>query len=307
MATEITRPGKYSLIVDSPVMAAAGTVGFGDRYQKVIEFDKVGAIITNPVSLEPRLPANGPRVVPLDAGVLLHTGLPNPGLTTVIKDYRHYWAQLPLPVIMHLLANTPESVGKAAQRLESEENIGGIELGLPDDIHEEDAIAFVRAVADHCQKPLLVRLPMFDAYAIADAVVEAGADALVVAAAPRGTARDPQTGKLISGRVYGPMVKALSLRTVGMLARHVRDVPIIGSGGIHSPHDARDFIEAGAIAVQVDSATWIEPKMLELIARDLGGWITTFRTGSMPDEWHPGMGDTEWRQINPPSSAEDQG
>jgi len=305
MATEITRPGKYSLIVDSPVLAAAGTVGFGDTYQKMIAYDKVGAIITNPVSLEPRLPANGPRVVPLDAGVLLHTGLPNPGLTAVIKTYRNLWSRLPLPVVVHLLANTPESVTKAAQRLETESNVGGVELGLPDDIHEEDAVAFVRAVADHCQKPLMVRLPMFDAYAIADAVVEAGADALVVAGAPRGTARDPLTGKLVSGRIYGPMVKSLSLRMVGVLARHITAVPIIGAGGIHSTQDARDFIEAGAVAVQVDSATWVEPRLLERIARDLGGWITTFRSGSLPDEWHPGMGDTEWQQRNPPS-AEDQ-
>ncbi|MBN1566154.1 MAG: hypothetical protein JXA10_20115, partial [Anaerolineae bacterium] len=108
---------------------------------------------------------------------------------------------------------------------------------------------------------------------------------------PRGTTRDPQTGQLVGGRIYGPWLKVQTLRAVGQVARAV-DIPVIGSGGIHSADDARDFIEAGAVAVQVDSMTWAEPRALEIIARNLGGLELTRATGALADEWEPGMGET---------------
>ena len=99
MAIEIARPGKQSLIVATPVMPAAGTVGFGDRYKSLLDYEKLGAVVTNPVTVAPWHPASGTRIVPLDAGVLVHTGLPNPGLSKVISQNRRVWAALPIPVI----------------------------------------------------------------------------------------------------------------------------------------------------------------------------------------------------------------
>jgi len=153
----------------------------------------------------------------------------------------------------------------------------------------------------------MVRLPLLDAYEIADAVTDAGADALVISAPPRGTARDPKSGQLITGRVYGPMVKPIALHAVERIAQRIDEIPIIGAGGIHSPQDARDFIEVGATAVQVDSATWINPTVLEQIARDLGGNIVTRESGALPDEWHPGMGDTEQEQRRRAKKNDDGG
>jgi dihydroorotate dehydrogenase (NAD+) catalytic subunit len=292
MAVEITRPGKNSLVIECPVMPAAGTVGFGDVYRDLIQFEKLGALVTNPVTYAPWSPATGTRIVPLDAGMLLHTGLPNPGLNKVVTKYRGLWSNMPLPIILHLVASTPEHIRKAANRLESETAVDAIELGLNDDMSWKEAEALVKAAAENIEKPVLARLPLQDAYEIAQAAADAGAGALVVAAPPRGTARDPQTGRLVSGRVYGPLVKPMVLRVVGQLVTRI-DIPIIGAGGIHSQQDARDFIEAGARAVQVDTLTWIQPKMLEYIARDLGGLVLTRATGALADEWHPGMGDTE--------------
>jgi dihydroorotate dehydrogenase len=154
----------------------------------------------------------------------------------------------------------------------------------------------------------MARLPIRDVFELAEVAVEEGASSLVISSPPRGTARDPITGRLVSGRLYGPMVKPLVLRTVGLLSRQIKDVPIIGAGGIHSPQDARDFIDAGARAVQVDTVTWIQPQLLETIARDLGKGIVTRRAGALPDEWHPAMGDTERDQLeqgsgNSPSAS----
>ena len=293
MAIEITRPGKNSIIVSTPVMPAAGTVGFGDSYRRLIDYEKLGAIITNPVTIDRWNPATGTRIVPLDAGILVHTGLPNPGLARVIKQNTNVWRKLPVPVIVHLVATSDRQIKQAGDMLDPLDEVAGVELGLPDDISEDSAFDLVRA-ASTIEKPLLVRLPFFECYQLAQAVVEAGADTIVVSAAPRGTARDEHSGRLVSGRIYGPLLKPVILRMVGRLRRQVPDeIPIIGAGGIHSPQDARDYIDAGAIAVQVDTATWAQPKMLERISRDLGGWIATRRKDALMDEWHPDMSNTD--------------
>lgn len=310
MAIEITKPGKNSLTVETPVMPAAGTFGFGDVYRQLINIEKLGAFVTNPVTYQPWRPATGTRAIPLDAGVLVHTGLPNRGLSKTLEQYRTEWDGLPLPVILHLVANNVEHIRICATAIDAEDCIDAIELGLNDEVSYDDAQQYVRAAVQNTDKPVLVRLPLQDVAMLAEAAVDSGAGALVVSAPPRGTARDPLSGKLVSGRLYGPLVKPLVLRAVGQLARDVK-IPVIGAGGIHTPQDARDYLDAGAVAVQVDSVTWIQPQMLETIARDLGGWLVTRPADAFPDEWHPGMGDTERdqkkRAKEAGSSAPDRG
>ncbi len=291
MSVEITRPGKNSLILETPVMPAAGTFGFGEVYRGMIDLEKLGAIVTNPVTYKPWQSATGTRVIPLDAGVLVHTGLPNLGISKTLAKYRTALDKLPLPVLMHVVATTPGDVASCAARIDAEHAVDAIELGLSDNISPQESVELVRAAVRRTEKPVLVRLPLQEAYTLAQPVADAGASALVIAAPPRGTARDPYSGRLISGRIYGPLIKPLALRVVGQLADEV-DVPIIGAGGIHSAEDARDYLDAGAVAVQVDSVLWLEPKLLEIIARDLGGLVITRAAGAFPDEWFPGMGET---------------
>src|SRR5262245_59541400 len=114
MAIEITRPGKNSLILETPVMPASGIFGFGDVYRGMIKLEKLGALVTNPVTYQPWQPASGTRVIPLDAGVLVHSGLPNLGISKTLAKYRTFWDKLPLPVIMHVVATNAEQVGKCA-------------------------------------------------------------------------------------------------------------------------------------------------------------------------------------------------
>jgi len=294
---QITRTGKHSLFINSPVMNAAGTLGFANRYRHLINTEKLGAMVTNPITLEPWRPASGTRVIPLDAGILVHTGLPNPGLARTIKEYSPLWRDSPVPVILHLVATAPQHIRESVEILDKVDSVAAVELGLDDDIAWDEAQLLVEAATQYAEKPVLVRLPAYDAFEIASTCVQAGADALVIAAAPRGTARDPRSGKLVSGRVYGPLVKPMMLRLVGVLARRIVDVPLIGAGGIHSIQDARDYLEAGAAAVQLDSVTWIQPRLLERIARDLSGQLVTRATGAYSDEWHPDMGDTEFEEL----------
>jgi dihydroorotate dehydrogenase (NAD+) catalytic subunit len=305
MAFEITRSSKNSLILETPVMPAAGTFGFGESYRDLVRVEKLGALVTNPVTYEGWSPATGTRVVALDGGALVHTGLPNPGLHKVLKKYENLWSVMPLPIILHLVGTTAEQVKKSVRRIDEEDTVDAIELGLNDDISRFEAEKLIRAATENSEKPVLVRLPFQDAVYLAETASEEGAGAIVVAAPPRGTARDPKTGRLVSGRVYGPLVKPQALRMVGQLARRLPSLPVIGAGGIHSPQDARDFIEAGARAVQVDSLTWVNPEMLEIIARDLGSMTVTRPAGAFPDEWYMGMGDTEFESRAGASTTDD--
>lgn len=293
MAIQITRPGKNALILEVPVMAAAGILGFGDTYRDLLQFEKLGAFVTNPVTYTPWRPATGNRVVALPAGTLVHTGIPNPGISKVLGKYRSMWETMAMPVIMHIAATTLEHARKCASRIDAESAVDGIELGLNDDVSWDETEQLVSATVKNTEKPVLVRLPMNDTLNLARAAVDGGASGLVACGAPRGAARDPQSGLMITGRIYGPLIKTLVLRLVQQLVEEMPTIPVIGAGGIHSQQDARDYIEVGAKAVQVDTATWVQPKLLEYIARDLGGLVLTRTSGALADEWHPGFGETE--------------
>ncbi len=295
---DVTRPGKHVLTLRSPVMLAAGVAGFGNHYHDLLKLNKFGALVTNPVTLHEWSPTRGTRVVPLESGVLVHTGFPNGGAAAIIKEFRTIWQNAPLPIVLHVIATKPDHMRALGEMIDAEDGLSAVELGLRDDISAETASDFVSALERSIDKPVLVRLPLFDAYEIAQACADSGAGALVVAGPPRGTARDPHSGRLVSGRVYSPLIHPMALRMVGVLRRRVDlEVPIIGAGGIHTVQQARDFIDAGAVAVQIDSLTWIQPSMAERIARDLSGNLTTRMIDALPDEWHPDMGDTEFRTL----------
>jgi dihydroorotate dehydrogenase (NAD+) catalytic subunit len=296
MSILLTRPGKTELAVDNPVIAAAGTMGNINAYKGMVNLKKLGAIITNPVSYYPRKPAVGVRVVPLSSGVLVNTGLPNAGTSAEVKRLRRTYDSLGIPLIMHLIATTPEEVGKAMRIIDTANMIVGVELGLPDDISWQDAAALTEAAIRQAEKPVIVRLPLYDAYEIAQAVADVGAGALVVAAPPRGIARDPISGSMVTGQVYSPTTKTMALHLVNRLKNRIKDIPVIGAGGIHTQQDARDYMEAGTVAVQVDSVTWVLPRMIEIIARDLGGMVITREQGALADEWFTGIGQTDVMQ-----------
>lgn len=293
---EITASRKNSIAVETPVLFGAGFAGFdGAPYRKLIALDKFGALVTAPVTLAPRYPANGTRVVPMPSGFLLHTGLPNPGIRRVIEEYEESWDRSVLPIILHVVANNAEEVEQMARAADRCPHLAGIELGLDDQIIMRELRDFLHAARRNTDLPVLVRLPLYNALILGEVAQQSGADALVVASPPRGTERDKKSGRLIGGRVYGAWLKAQVLRMVGRIKQYA-EVPVIACGGIHSPDDARDFITAGATAVQLDTIVWKNPKMAETIARNLGGAELTRTAGALADEWQPGMGQTQAMQ-----------
>jgi len=283
--------GKQPLTLDNPVMCSAGTVGFGPEYGKLIDLSRLGGIVTNPITFRPRKAAGGTRVIPLDSGVLVHSGLPNPGIMRAVRDYAPAWKLSPCPIIIHLAATAPDELARCVGALEGREGIAAIELGMSDDATHRDIKLMFNAVQQHTELPILVRVCLYNAAQLAQAAQDAGAGAVVVAAPPRGTARDPLTGAMVGGRLYGPWLKPLAIRAVGQ-AVHSVQIPVIGCGGIHNPDDAREFLSVGAKAIQLDSIVWVRPEMVEIIARNLGGLERTRASGALADEWKPGMGET---------------
>ncbi len=286
--------GKTTLRLSRPLMGAAGAFGFAGEYAKLIDLSLLGALVTNPISLKPRRAANGTRVVPLDSGVLIHTGLPNGGVRKMHQLYAAKWRASPTPILIHLIGSA-DDLAECAAFLDQQPEIVGIELGINDALTAREVRAVVATVRRRTQLPLLAKLPLYQAVNVAAAAADGGADALVVAAPPRGTTRDPLSGQLVGGRLYGAWLKPLCVRLVGQLAPRL-SLPIIGCGGVHHPDDVRDFFEAGAKAVQLDSVVWARPEMVAAIANALNGAELTRMAGALADEWRP-LGETAERRT----------
>jgi dihydroorotate dehydrogenase (NAD+) catalytic subunit len=259
---------KTGLTLLNPVMPTAGCFGFGGEYRDLVDCDALGAVVVGPVTARPRPGASPPRVIHLPGGVLLHTGLANPGINAVVRDHAYVWHQLSVPTIVHVAATHPAEVESCCQRLAGVDNVWGIELGLPADVVGNEAGDLVQAAARAAYQPLLVRLPLNTAHILCTTVVDAGAHALTVAAPPRGTAWDTREERFITGSLYGTLVLPLVLHALRRVAEHV-SVPLIGNGGVHSTDDARALLNAGAVAVQIGGALWGDPACLARIATDL--------------------------------------
>lgn len=274
MAIELAPNHKTGLSLANPVMPAAGCFGFGLEYDRLVEMQALGAIVVGPLTGGPRRGAEPPRAVPIAGGVLLHTGLANPGVAAAAKRYARVWVRSPVPVIVHVAGTSPDETMGCCRRLSGIEAVAGIELGLPDFAAGEDVAAIVQAARGATSQPLIVRLPLArgvaEGLARADALCEVavrlGADALTVAAPPRGTAW--HAGRFITGRLYGTLVLPQALRALRRVAELVA-VPLIGCGGIHCAEDALAFLRAGAVAVQVEAALWHDPACLARMAHDL--------------------------------------
>lgn len=265
---ELAPNHKTGLPLPGPVMPAAGTLGWGDEYRGLVDYSALGALVTNPVSWRPRRATHEPRLGTRGEALLVHTGLPNPGLPGVLRRWREVWARLECPVIVHLIGTTAADVAEAGELLAQTPEVAGVELGLSDEVTLPQALAQLRAVRRAGGQPVLVRLPFGKVETLALPLAEAGADALTLTAPPRGVlvAGSGRAG-LVRGRLYSAALFPLLLHT---LARWVPQlpVPVIAGGGIASAADARACLALGAMALQVDALLWREPALLDQMTVD---------------------------------------
>jgi dihydroorotate dehydrogenase (NAD+) catalytic subunit len=240
---------KNDLTFRSPLMNAAGILGFTPDPKAPLPWDSFGAFVTNPISLRPRRPVTEPAMFEYPGGFLLHTGLPNPGFASVTQKYAPRWRSATLPIIVHLMADRPEETTQMVQRLENIENIAAVELGFAPGL--SDDILFFALEMSLGELPLIMSLSGEQAIRLGARLLELGA-AAVSLAAPRGTLS--LQGKLVSGRLQGPGLFPQTLETVRRLSG--AGIPVIGAGGVYQREQAQALVEAGALGVQVDSVLW---------------------------------------------------
>jgi dihydroorotate dehydrogenase (NAD+) catalytic subunit len=247
MSTNFPAP---SLEFKRPLMNAAGSLGFAPDPRGSVSTEHFGAFVTNPISVRARRAANPPSMLPFPGGVLLHTGFPNPGVSSAIKQYSAGWARASLPIIVHLLSAKAEELHKAILRLEELENVISVELGFEEDSSGQLVADLVEAATG--ELPLIAQLPITRALELAETALGAGASAISLGP-PRG-ALAGKDGKVMSGRLYGPAIFPQALEVVRQLGRE--GVSVIGAGGVESEAQAEAMLEAGATAVQVDVSLW---------------------------------------------------
>jgi dihydroorotate dehydrogenase (NAD+) catalytic subunit len=274
VSVELAPRQKEGLRLENPVMVASGCFGWGTEYAKLIDIQSLGAIISKGTTLRPRRGNPMPRLVETPAGMLNAIGLQNPGVHRVVAEKASQWATWKVPVLVNVAADDLEDFVECARVLDGVPGVAGIELNVScpntraggslfacDPESSAEVTAAVRRVTT---LPLMVKLSpnVTDIAGIAMAVEEAGADCISLINTLLGMKIDvrrrrPYLGNFTGG-LSGPAVRPVAVRMVYQVAQAVR-IPVVGLGGISSTDDALEFIMAGASAVQVGTAIFVDP------------------------------------------------
>lgn len=280
-----TRIGAITLA--NPVMPASGT--FGPELAQVFDLDALGALVTKSVTPEPRAGNPLPRLCETEAGILNSIGIPGKGLDHFVVHAIPEWRRFRPPLVVSLSAGTNAAFADAAARLAETPGITAIEANISCPNLEEDGRAFamfpdsaaaaIAAMRARCALPIWAKLSpnTGDIAAVARAVEEAGADAIVVANTILGLAIDIETARprlgAGMGGFSGPAFKPIALRLTWQCAQAVR-IPVIGVGGIATAEDAVEFMMAGATAVQVGTASFVSPTAMMQVIEGLRDFCT---------------------------------
>lgn len=241
---------KQNLVFDKPFVNAAGMLGFAPDLHSMPFLELLGAFITHPISRKPRQPAGNRCCLPFPGGFLLHTGLPNPGISRAISHYKNSWAGAPLPVIAHLMVESPDTLAEIIRKLEGLENLMAVELGLPPDCEPALLPDILAAAAG--ELPAILCLSPEQLPLLLQPLAELQPAALHLTA-PRGTLPDA-AGNWVTGRLYGPAVFPLMLKVARLLVE--TGLPVIAGEGIYEKRYLNSFSEGELLAFSVGTALW---------------------------------------------------
>ena len=271
----------------NPVMTASGTFGFGLEFNDFLDLNQVGAVVVKGTTLQPRSGNAGVRIAETPSGMLNSIGLENPGCDAFINKILPKLKKYDVPVIVNMSGSTVEEYGVLANKL-TVDGVSGLELniscpnvkdgGIAFGTNKESATAVVREVKKNTNLPVIAKLSpnVTDIVDMAKAIEAAGADAISLINTLLGMAIDLKTRKPILGNIVcglsGPAVKPIALRMVWQVANAVK-VPIIGMGGIVNTEDALEFMLAGASAIAVGTANFINPSVAVTVAQGMEHYL----------------------------------
>ena len=286
MADLTTHIGSLSL--RNPVMTASGTFGYGLEYADLVDLGQLGGIIVKGTTLQPREGNPYPRMAETPQGMLNCVGLQNKGVDYFCEHIYPQVQSLPTQVIVNVSGNSPEDYAECARRINELEHIPAIELNIscPNVKHggmafgtsPEGAASVVKAVRAVYDKTLIVKLSP-NVTSITDIALAAeaeGADAVSLINTLMGMAIDAEKRKRVlsigTGGLSGPCVKPVALRMVWQVARAVH-IPVIGLGGISNAVDAVEFLLAGASAVEIGTANFVDPTISAQVAQGIDEYL----------------------------------
>ena len=287
----------------NPVFAASGTFGYGIEFEKIVDLNRLGAIVTKGLSREPIAGNPAPRLWHTEGGMMNSVGLQNVGVAAFIRDKLPKLRKYSVPVFANVFGYAVDDYLEVIRALNDAEGIAGYELNVscPNTKHGgmffssdpdllSDLVSQARAAA---RRPMIVKLSPNVACIepFARAAEQTGADAISLVNTFVGLALDPVTRKprlgAGCGGLSGPAIKPLALRFVSQAAQAVK-IPVIGLGGIVNGDDAVEFLIAGASAVQVGTAAFIDPRAPVLIADQLERALARLNVTSL-GELRPAM------------------
>ena len=273
--------------MNTPVMTASGTFGFGEEFADFTDLEELGAVVVKGTTLLPRRGNDGVRIAETPDGMLNCIGLENPGVDYFLQAILPRISRYHMNVIVNISGSSAEEYGQLAERLDVP-GVAAIELNVSCPNVKDGGIIFgtdpkaaaevVTQAKKHTKKPVILKLSpnVTDIAEMARAGEAAGADALSLINTLMGMAIDIQTWRPVLGNITGglsgPCVKPVALRMVWQASQAVR-IPVIGMGGIMTAEDAVEFFLAGASAIAVGTANFCDPSVTEKIIRGLNVYL----------------------------------
>jgi dihydroorotate dehydrogenase (NAD+) catalytic subunit len=268
----------------NPVLLASGTCGYGDELSRLADLSRLGGLITKTITPEPRSGNPPPRVVETPAGMLNSIGLQNPGLDRFVTERWPFLETLDTAVVVNIAAPTADEHARMAERLASLDQMAALEVNISSPNMKDGGMLFgcnpvaaadvIRAVRRASARPVIAKLTpnVTDIGEIARAVEDAGADAISLINTLVGMAVDVRHRRPVlgntTGGLSGPAIKPVALAMLWKVRQVVR-LPLMGIGGIVDANDALEFMIAGALAVQVGTATFVKPNAAQELVEGL--------------------------------------
>ena len=279
--------------LQNPVMTASGTFGYGIEFGGYTDLNRLGAIVVKGLSLKPRAGNPGPRIVETPAGMLNAIGLQNIGVDAFLKEKLPLLKGLKCRIIANIFGETIEEYAELAKRLDGARGLAAVEINISCPNVKKGGIVFgtdqraaarvVAAVKKSTNLPVITKLSpnVTDIKVIVKAVEEAGTDAISLINTITGMAVDVERRRPVlataTGGLSGPAIRPIAVRICWEAAK-VAKTPLIGMGGIVTASDALEFIIAGASAVQVGTASFIDPDAAVKVAEGVADYVTRHST-----------------------------
>ena len=282
----------------NPVLTASGTFGYGIEYQDFVNLSQLGGIIVKGTTLQPREGNPYPRMAETAQGMLNCVGLQNKGVNYFCAHIYPQIRDIRTNMIVNVSGSSPEDYAECAERINELDCIPAIELNIscPNIRHggmafgttTDGAASVVKAVREVYSKTLIVKLSpnVTSITDIALAVQDAGADAVSLINTLMGMAIDVEKRKRVlsigTGGLSGPCIKPVALRMVYQVAHAVR-IPVIGVGGISNAKDALEFLLAGATAIEIGTANFLDPAISVKVVRGIDEYLDKYGFASVKE------------------------